>query len=747
MAPKKTSRRQLVDREMERAVNRAIRVSNIVRNGNPADGVPMTVALKRKIGDRILEPSTTGLGKRSEPMKPAWRSTAERRVDKEHMNDAAKVVTPAEIKGKVDRSTDFIGSYYGWNGMLRSEYDLQEPFVLVDTEAYLKQAINRKISLMFRSGFEITSEQQRHKEYIERRFATMEYVMDRSMENLFRSVLTSLELCSNCFLFKIRDTKNSTGVKSERNGNKTPIAGYSIIPVHTIFPILVRGKITKWRRFFDGGMPFQDIDPDDIIHLKWDVKPHHIFGTPRTVAVRDDIEALRRLEDNLELLFINHLFPLFHVKIGTPDNPCDYYEDGSSEIDAVRFQIENMPKEGVFVTDDRVAVEVIGAQKHSLEFKELLAHFKQRVYTGLSMSAVDMGEGDTANRATADNISQVLKDSIKNDQSYFSELVRMYIFKELFQESTSSLSIQGATDETRMEWNEVDTDGKIKEENHASVLFGNNLIGRDEARGRMKMKPMAKTEAEKDTMHEKVSKDMATHESKLSRQEAEADVENQKSLANTQIKVIQATAEAEHSKAAAEHKKAEAKGKMVGHQVKLLQAKTAHHKATGGSKKKKGAAATAQSKNTPSNQHGKNHGPTKAKSALEPLVERFVDRLTINLGLWDGNSMSEWKSLSSSAIDGVVQEHLSEMGEEAENSYTRQVRTESDRLKDLVADITDPDLLSAVIEGHLTEEDEPNVDVEEDPAEPGAGESESGDPVGSPSEDSAADRDPDAIRD
>jgi hypothetical protein len=44
------------------------------------------------------------------------------------------------------------------------------------------------------------------------------------------------------------------------------------------------------------------------------------------VGVKDDIFALRRLEENVELLFINQLFPLFHIKVGTEQAPATFDE-------------------------------------------------------------------------------------------------------------------------------------------------------------------------------------------------------------------------------------------------------------------------------------------------------------------------------------------------------------------------------------------------------------------------------------
>lgn len=724
MAKKKSTKKPTVQPDARLA--RAARLLDWVEGRGAA---PTIISSKTRV-NTPLEPVTKGLGTRSIQPASTWRTQDELRIKEEHYRDAGKVVSPDAAKGKIAKTQDYMGTYYGYSGLLRPEYDMREPFTLVDTEAYLKQAINRKLALMFRNGFEITGERPELADYIKRRLSTMEYVTERPTANLFRDVLVQLSLCSNCFLFKIRDEKASGGVRTEINKNRIPIAGYQLIPPDSIFPYLANGKIVKWRRYYQTGKPYDDFAPEEIVHLHWDRKPGQIFGTPRTIAVRDDVFALRRLEENVELLFINHLFPLFHVKVGTDDDPVDYFDNGTSELDYVKFQIENMPKEGVFVSDHRTVIEAVGAQSEALKFDELIKHLKGRVFSGLGMSAVDMGEGDTANRSTADNISQVLKDSIKSDLDIFGQEIRLKVFKELFMETNISMSVQNAVAGTKIEWHEVDTDGKVKEENHAMTMFTNQMVTRSEARKRMKMKPLEK-EDHKDTFHELINKDFETHKSKLAQKEAEADVENQKALANTQMKLLAAEVEAEHGKAEAHKKKAHS-------QVMVLKAKTAHAKAVGrpGTKKHASNKKTAQNRNTPRNQHGTKNNPGKAKSSR--LLEILTDKLIAAFALWDKRDMDEWRRVSAQAVDGALLDAQVEFGEQDENSYTNQVRMGSGHLKELAALNPDPEVLYVVLQDELPEEEPEEIDDAEgsDPddaaefegaSEAGAGESEPGD--------------------
>jgi hypothetical protein len=674
-----------------------------------------------------VEPSYGSRG----TLKATWKPMADR-IEK----DAAKVIEPKAASSKLEKNAEYIGTYHNYNGVINPEYDLMEPFVIYDTEVFVKQAINRRLALMFRNGFEIVShldsdldQSQKNVDYINKRFDVMEYVSNRSTETFFRDLLFNLLLCSNCFLRKIRDEKASAGVSSDKNNDKQPVAAYTIIPAHEIKPVLKKGRIDKWRRYFQSGAPYEDIPTDEILHLKWDVKPGHIFGTPRTVGVRDDIFALRRLEENIELLFINFLFPLFHVKVGTEKNPAWYGPNGETEVDIIRYQIETMPKEGVFVTDERVVVDTVGAQGQSLDTEELIKHLKGRVFTGMGVSPLDMGEGDTANRSTADNISQNLKDAIKADSELFANLIRMHMFKEWFMEANYSVSIQKAVSTTMLVFHEIDLDNLIKEQNHITQLWLNNLISNEEARKALKKKPMdAKTW--KDSFFEKVTWPQIKRTSELQHEQAKELAEQATSLekellthqtkegakqAETTMALNQSEMQKHTHIAKAAHIKANA-------QVKVLKAKTAHAMVAGPTVGKK---KSVQNKETPTNQHGRNTGPTKAKSSRE-LREALYDglvsaRSTMSAGNID--HLDEWKKLSDEVVDRVfIENNAVETILGDEKSYTNQSRMDKERLKALIASNSDLEIINVLLDSAFYEGEDDNPEMEPD-SEDSTGES------------------------
>lgn len=534
---------------------------------------------------------------------------------------------PKSFKTKMDNETDILNSYWGWIGIVEPEYDLLEPYTIYDTESIYFRSIQRQHSLMFRNGVTVTGENEQFVEYINRRLQQIGYVSHLSFTELIKQILWNLMVCSNCFLLKVRDTNASGGKANEKNNNKVPVAGYKLIPPNTIFPFLNgRGQIEFWRRFFGNGRPYRDYKNEDIIHFVWHRKPGHLFGTPRIAAVRDDIFALRRLEENYELLLAKHQFPLQHVKVGTEHMPCEYYPDGTSEADMIRSLLQDMPKEGVLVTDSRVEIDTHGAQGEAMDPKALIDHYLNRVLIGLGVSGIDLGLADTANRSTADNISQNLKDAIKADLDQFSDMVSNHIFKELFQEANWQLSVQNAWADTRLQFHEIDVDTQIKKDNHSLNLYNNHAITHPELRSRIKAKNL-KPEDEKQLHFER-------HEM------TQARFQHNSAVALEKLKH-------EHSMAQAAANPPSTKGGVKKKKVSSSSPRktTKPNKA----KSKTAAARTVETKSQPRNQHGVNTDPHKARSSEE--LELIYDLLREKLA--DPASHENWPAAVSDVLDTV----------------------------------------------------------------------------------------------
>lgn len=686
----------------------ALRLEERVVNFSEGRTSTKLSSLKAKTDLGFQRPVVDGIRERSNPFEVLpWQ---QRLLTGKDATDATKVFDPKAAKAKIKANADYVGTYNMYNGILRPEYDMLEPFVIYDTEAYVKRAVSRRLDLMFRNGYEISSDLdqdmdqgKKNVDYIYKRLNTLEYVTNEPTNSFFKKILFNLLLCSNCFLRKVRDEKLSAGVKGDNNDNKTPVAFYQLIPAHTILPYFEKGEIKHWRRFFDTGAPWVDYKLEEIIHLRWDVKPGHVYGTPRTVGVRDDIWALRRFEENVELLFVNHLFPFFHVQIGNEKAPCWYGPNGESEIDTVRYQIETMPKEGIFVSDARVAVDVVGAEGRSLETKEFMAHLKSRVFTGLGVSSIDMGEGADATRATADNISQNLKDTVKSDMESFGDVMRLNFFKEWFMEANYSVGIQKAVATTKLVFHEIDLDNLIKEQAHVLNLYNGHLLTEPEARKRLKMPPLQKPDKKLTHYYEHIrdlvivtAEAKANAEVKSQEKLLPMQAEHQEKMTGHKVTEIQAQHGLEHKKMQAHVAKAEASTKLTHAKAKLAAVQGA--RPTGAAKKATPSAGTTRNKVQPSNQHKVNRGPTRAKSSRDEFQNLLSDAL---LAEWSSsNDSATWPDRSGQVVDKVLADFETSHQDNPDDptkDYTNQVRQGLPLLKGMVAQTTDSELLALLV--------------------------------------------------
>lgn len=365
-----------------------------------------------------------------------------------------------------------------------SEYNLSLMGRIEDTDGYVRQAFKKKIGLMFKEGWHFVSKNPKHLKYIKIRFQQIAQASGIPTQELLRSIGSAIIKKSNGFLIKVRKTKASGGRVRVTADGKTlkPIAAYFVLPAETLeVDVDEFGRIRQWRQNMPSGR-IKKFKPADVVHFYFDRKEGFVFGTPTLIPVIDDIRALRKIEENIELLVYQHLFPLFHYQVGTPEAPAGWTEDGKREVEVVKQEIQFMPTEGGIVTPERHKITAIGAEGRALRAESYLKHFKQRVFSGLGVSAVDMGEGETANRATADNMSRALIDDVKDFQDVIECQINEFIINELLLESTFGDEVLNEENLVGLQFKEIDVDKKIKVEAHAADQFAKSGITWDELR-------------------------------------------------------------------------------------------------------------------------------------------------------------------------------------------------------------------------------------------------------------------------
>jgi hypothetical protein len=385
------------------------------------------------------------------------------------------------------------------------EWDLAECGRIIDTESIVRRACAVKEALFLKEGYEFTGENPERVAYIKRRLAQMENAGGVPFRILLTWTVGSLVRTSNGFWAKRRDAKASGGGTRTTPEEKTlkPVAAYFNLPAETVrFKRDEFGRVKQYRQYIYGKKPV-NFAPEDIIHFYYNKREGFSVGTPDLVPVKDDIRALRRIEENVELLYYAHLFPLYHYRVGTLEAPAHTYADGTTEVEVVQREVADMPADGCWVTPERHEIDVVGSEGEALDVKEVLSHFKKRIYVGLGVSEVDMGEGGTASRSTAQTLSRNLIDRTKADQRLLEAFIDKFVIEELLLESTFPKdTLFDEENQVHLKFREIDNEARQALENHISQMYMQNMLTHDESRDVIGKEPFTEADWENSYWHQ-----------------------------------------------------------------------------------------------------------------------------------------------------------------------------------------------------------------------------------------------------
>lgn len=344
-----------------------------------------------------------------------------------------------------------------------------------NSEAYFSRAVRKYVERFTRNDFVFTGKNPNSVGYVRKRFEQMETVEATPFDMIVVQCAISLFIYGNAFILKVRSINASGGrVYTDPFGHvRYPVAGYFVLdPVYIKPELSESGSIKKWV-YSVPGYPVQDFPPRNIMHIKDCPLPGSIYGTPFVYQSIADIQALRRMEELVEILSFQEGMPLYVYTIGNKDSRNVLQK----EIDEMSSNISNMAQNGAMVLPWTHKVEVIGSQGKALNVREYLDYFKQRLFSGLGLSALDFGEGDTANRGTATALSEGVIHTVK----YYQKL-----FINAWNKELKNILLEGnweVTDENKVTLYtaEIDIDTKIKSEQHEMAMYTSNMRQRDRA--------------------------------------------------------------------------------------------------------------------------------------------------------------------------------------------------------------------------------------------------------------------------
>jgi len=380
----------------------------------------------------------------------------------------------------------------------RPEYDLEEIQIAQDTDSYLFRALQKKTNRFLVAGWELVGKNEATLAYVKDRIGGIEVATNLPFDVLLTQTAHDLMRYSNCMWVKVRDQEASSGkVRTDVAGNELdPVAGYFVLPFETLqFKTKPNGEIKKILQETPSGQK-KEFRPKDVIHFYINRKPGFAIGTPEVLPVLDDIALLRRLEENVEELIESSLYPLFHYQVGSDSMPERYGPDGLKETDVVKSTIEYMPAGGIYVSDHRHQIQAIGSEGRALRVEGYLDYFKKRVFAGLGISSVDMGDGDTANRSTAQTLSAGAVQDVEALQHVLKTFIEFYVLDELLKEGPISSDIVLPEDKVEIRFGIVDKEARTRLENQTIQLWANKLVTENEARKQLGLEPLDEEQRE-----------------------------------------------------------------------------------------------------------------------------------------------------------------------------------------------------------------------------------------------------------
>lgn len=477
---------------------------------------------------------------------------------------------------------------YNRDAFISPEYNLQEIKEASEADSYIKMALMKYSYLIYKAGWSLKGNDEAV-EYLMKRFRYMAFSTKKPMDILFQEVADDLTRFSNAFLVKARVDKIPGIDAKPAFGNKKVVAGYFRADPASM--VIQRDKSGNVKKYIQGhGDNRREFSPEDVLHIYMDRDGNNVFGTPRIIAALDDVQLLRKIEGNATSLIYRFSRPIFHWKIGLPQQG---FQATDPDIKEAERESERMSYESMLITNEKTEIKAVGAEGTAINAEGYLKYFEQRVFTSLGVSDTQMGRG--SDKSSADSMDEQVHDVVKYIQRIIATFVEYGIITELLYEGGYD-PINNEEDMVSYEFEEINLETKLKKENHEMLMYQSNVRTFEETRRKMGMKDGVEDE-------ERLYKNLIDKKARL--EEIDRTAEHQKDMQSETLKAQKEVAK--QNAANNSNNNSNASGSKGG---------SSKPKSTKQDTKNKGA----ENKNRPENQHGKSS--VKVKESLE-LKESF----------------------------------------------------------------------------------------------------------------------------
>lgn len=470
----------------------------------------------------------------------------------------------------------------------KPEYNFEEIQIAQDTDSYFFRSVQKKVNKVIVAGIDFVGSNPEAVDYIKTRLNELGYSTGKPFEHLIWDTFHDLFRFSNCIWVKARNEEASSGESfTTPSGQElVPVAGYFILPFETLeFKTKVNGELKKVLERCDGRE--KEYSPRDIIHFYANRKPGFLAGTPEVLPALDDLALLRRIEENVEDLIETNLFPVYHYQIGTEAHPERFGPDGVSESDVLRKRLEYMPAAGVYISDHRHEISVVGSEGKALQIEVYLNYFKTRALAGLGTSSLDMGEGDSTNKSTAGTLTKGMLMDIEAMTRLVRTFLEFHVISELLVEG--GFNPLESEEMVQVKFGVIDKDERRADENQQIQLYHGNLRTVDEVRKSLGDEPW--TDPHTERSHYKIFEEPAALLKGMGPGTAASEILGKHSSSNVTPEAV-------------------TKEKTFAQQQMNKQSAAKKASARPGGKSKSGSARkSSAAKARPSNQHGQRSSP------------------------------------------------------------------------------------------------------------------------------------------
>jgi len=391
--------------------------------------------------------------------------------------------------------------------IMRSPYLYERIDTFYDRESYFSRSLIRQVETMMRNGYEFTSEDPRKLATTKQEFTRIQMDSGMPLNQFLFTMGMNLLKYGIAIVHKVRErVKDPVAVDDKR---KSRVTRLRFVKPHTAnFYVNNKGKIIG---VWDGNsnyisqaiqgylannkqQKFNGILAEDLFIAYMSDPGDDIFPEPPCFQMLDDVLTLRSIEETVELLCFQYGSPLLHAKVGNDD-----YLPTPDEIDIVNDQLVNVAPNGMITTDHRVKIDVVNIQDGIANLIPFLEHFKNRVLMGSGSSPISIGEGDTANRNTAESIDDALADHCTYVANAICDPINHNLIPDLLVRSetpwseTDLFDVNGELN-VRLEFNETRLEKQIARDNNVINLWEGNLLRFPEARRILKKGPLRRGE-------------------------------------------------------------------------------------------------------------------------------------------------------------------------------------------------------------------------------------------------------------